>query len=318
MAATGNEAVILRQLKSFKDWVVNQLAGKAASSHNHAASNITSGTLAVARGGTGITANPSMLVNLASASADTVFEATPRPGVTGTLPIARGGTGATSTAAARRALGAAANTTATTSAAGLMSAADKAKLDSMEAMGSLTAVSSVDENTNIVIADKDNKPSQMVGIDEVSSWTSDYIDSDYETIQITGALYFNNTAQQFLRASANNQEIYLTEKTYDHGTYTNKHQILKGPNGKITLLRASGETDITWGDVRNIYLLAPDRPISSPTFSGLCISNVGVFMFASLGTYGTEFAYIFSPCCINSNVANVSITDSATVIGCLF
>lgn len=131
MAATGNEAVLLRQLKSFKDWVVGQLSGKAASSHNHAASNITSGILTVARGGTGVAANPSMLVNLASTSADTVFEAAPRPGVTGTLPIARGGTGATSAAAARTALGAAANTTATTSAAGLMSASDKAKLDSL-------------------------------------------------------------------------------------------------------------------------------------------------------------------------------------------
>ena len=317
MAATGNEVVILRQLKSFKDWVGNQLAGKAASSHNHAASNITSGTLTVSRGGTGITANPSMLVNLSSTSADTVFEATPRPGVTGTLPIARGGTGATSAAAARTALGAAANTTATTSVAGLMSAADKKKLDGLK-MDSLTAVSSVDENTSIVIADKDNKPSQMVGIDKVANWTSDYIDSDYETIQITGALYFNNTAQQFLRASAYNQEMCLTEKTYNLGTYTNKYAVLNGPNEKITLLRASGETDITWGDVRSIYLLAPDRPNAAPTFSGLCISNVGVFMFTSLGTYGAELAYIFIPCCINSNVANVSIADSATVIGSLF
>ena len=31
------------------------IAGKAAASHNHSASNITSGTLAVARGGTGQT-----------------------------------------------------------------------------------------------------------------------------------------------------------------------------------------------------------------------------------------------------------------------
>lgn len=51
----------------------------------------------------------------------------------GTLPLARGGTGATSAAAARTALGAAANTTATASAAGLMSAADKAKLDGLSA-----------------------------------------------------------------------------------------------------------------------------------------------------------------------------------------
>ena len=83
--------------------------GAAASSHNHSAANITSGTLAVARGGTGITSNPSMLVNLGSTSAASVFAASPRPGVTGTLPISRGGTGATTAAAARTALGAAAS-----------------------------------------------------------------------------------------------------------------------------------------------------------------------------------------------------------------
>lgn len=61
-----------------------------------AASKITSGTLGVARGGTGVTANPLLLVNLASTSAASVFAASPRPGVTGVLPIANGGTGATS------------------------------------------------------------------------------------------------------------------------------------------------------------------------------------------------------------------------------
>ena len=82
--------------------------GAAASSHNHSAANITSGTLAVARGGTGITSNPSMLVNLGSTSAASVFATSPRPGITGTLSIAHGGTGATTAAAARSALGAAA------------------------------------------------------------------------------------------------------------------------------------------------------------------------------------------------------------------
>lgn len=80
--------------------------GKAASSHNHAASNITSGTLPVARGGTGITSNPSVLVNLGSTSAASVFAASPRPGVTGTLPVARGGTGVTSLSALATAIGA--------------------------------------------------------------------------------------------------------------------------------------------------------------------------------------------------------------------
>ena len=83
--------------------------GAAASSHNHSAANITSGTLGVARGGTGVTANPSMLVNLASTSAASVFATSPRPGVTGALGIANGGTGATTAAAARTALGAAAS-----------------------------------------------------------------------------------------------------------------------------------------------------------------------------------------------------------------
>lgn len=89
--------------------VQTQLNGKAASSHNHSAANITSGTLAVARGGTGITANPSMLVNLGSTSAASVFATSPRPGITGTLAVSHGGTGATSAASARSNLGAAAS-----------------------------------------------------------------------------------------------------------------------------------------------------------------------------------------------------------------
>ena len=89
--------------------VQTQLNGKAASSHNHSAANITSGTLAVARGGTGVTANPSMLTNLGSTSAASVFATSPRPGITGTLAVAHGGTGATSAASARSNIGAAAN-----------------------------------------------------------------------------------------------------------------------------------------------------------------------------------------------------------------
>lgn len=85
--------------------VQTQLNGKAASSHNHSASNITSGTLGVARGGTGVTSNPSMLIDLASTSAASVFASSPRPGVTGALPIANGGTGATTAAAALTNLG---------------------------------------------------------------------------------------------------------------------------------------------------------------------------------------------------------------------
>lgn len=49
--------------------------------------------LAVNKGGTGLTANPSMLVNLASGNAANVLAASPRPGVTGALGLANGGLG---------------------------------------------------------------------------------------------------------------------------------------------------------------------------------------------------------------------------------
>lgn len=50
-------------------------------------------TLAVSKGGTGLTASPSMLINLGSSSADTILKASPRPGVTGVLGLANGGLG---------------------------------------------------------------------------------------------------------------------------------------------------------------------------------------------------------------------------------
>lgn len=51
--------------------------------------------LPVNQGGTGITSNPSMLVKLGETTADDVFKASPRPGITGTLGVAHGGTGRT-------------------------------------------------------------------------------------------------------------------------------------------------------------------------------------------------------------------------------
>ena len=73
--------------------------GAAATSHDHSAANITSGTLAIARGGTGrtTTANGAMYATSAGGAISM-----------GTLPIAQGGTGKTTAAEARSALDAAA------------------------------------------------------------------------------------------------------------------------------------------------------------------------------------------------------------------
>lgn len=49
--------------------------------------------------GDGDQVDPSVLVNLGSGDADTIYKASPRPGITGTLAVAHGGTGATSASA---------------------------------------------------------------------------------------------------------------------------------------------------------------------------------------------------------------------------
>jgi len=67
--------------------------GAAPTSHNHSADNITSGTLTIARGGTGGTTIASARNALGLGNA------------TGAIPIANGGTGQTSIAAARNAFG---------------------------------------------------------------------------------------------------------------------------------------------------------------------------------------------------------------------
>ena len=74
-------------------WALGTIASSDIS--NIDASKITSGTLPIARGGTGLIVNPSMLINLESTTAADVFQASPRPGIVGTLPIGYGGTGNT-------------------------------------------------------------------------------------------------------------------------------------------------------------------------------------------------------------------------------
>lgn len=63
------------------------------------------GTLPIGKGGTGLTASPSILVNLEGTGAANVMQASPRPGVTGTLGAGHGGTGHTSLQATRNAMG---------------------------------------------------------------------------------------------------------------------------------------------------------------------------------------------------------------------
>lgn len=105
-ATTATSAKSATKLATARTITAN-LASSAAGSFDGSA-DITvgvTGTLPIANGGTGLTSAPSMLVNLASTTATSPLQASPRPGVTGTLPIANGGTGQTTAAGVRNALG---------------------------------------------------------------------------------------------------------------------------------------------------------------------------------------------------------------------
>ena len=73
--------------------------------HLETGADCITGTLGVANGGTGLTASPSLLVDLASDQTANVLQTSPRPGCGGILPISRGGTGVTSIDALKSALG---------------------------------------------------------------------------------------------------------------------------------------------------------------------------------------------------------------------
>lgn len=93
-ATTANSAKKLSNSRTF----LTNLASTSSASFNGTA-NVTpgvTGILPITNGGTGLSSNPSMLVNLASTAAANVLTASPRPGVTGVLPVANGGTGTTS------------------------------------------------------------------------------------------------------------------------------------------------------------------------------------------------------------------------------
>ena len=77
--------------------------GKANGTHTHSASDITSGAVPVARGGTGATTASAALTNLGAAASSHNHSAANI--TSGTLAMARGGTGATSAAGIRTAIG---------------------------------------------------------------------------------------------------------------------------------------------------------------------------------------------------------------------
>ena len=92
MAANGNEAITLNQLKQFDSFgaenITPEAIGAADAEHVHDASDVTTGTILPARGGAG---QPSLQSTRAEMGLGNTLSA---------LPIANGGTGAATAAGA--------------------------------------------------------------------------------------------------------------------------------------------------------------------------------------------------------------------------
>lgn len=91
--ASTNNAVVIGNSSNAANAMQTVATGNGAFYAEAANGKPKFGTLPVAQGGTGLTANPSMLTDLASGTAASVLTASPRPGVTGILGRANGGTG---------------------------------------------------------------------------------------------------------------------------------------------------------------------------------------------------------------------------------
>ena len=174
-------------------------AAFAAMTHLHSASDITSGTLGVARGGTGKSDVPSMLADLASENAVSPYDATPRPGVTGLLPVAHGGTGASTAAAARANLDAAQSE----NAAGSLADAEQAIADNAAAIAALGE--SVSQHMAAV---------RVVGEDDAGTVQVHFIGENNADLFIAFRPSTDNANKGNLRAAYKTpQGTWLSEKT---------------------------------------------------------------------------------------------------------
>ena len=197
--------------------------GATPGSHTHSAANITSGTLAVARGGTGLTAAPSLLVNLGSTTAASVFAASPRPGITGTLTISHGGTGATTAAGVLTNLG----ITAT--------AAELNKLDGVTATA--TELNYVDGVTSNIQTQINNVKPKLVTVTLSSSqWTES--SSGYTQKETVSGVSATETAQMInIIPKVSNQAAYIQAGVYASAQAANSitFTALKKPTVNLTV-----------------------------------------------------------------------------------
>lgn len=117
----------------------------------------TSGPVPVANGGSGLSASPSLLVNLASAAAASVMQASPRPGVTGVLGTANGGTGSANPTTGLSNLGGVAKAGDTMT--GNLTLADGAALIKKSTTADVTAnPAEAVYYSGVVTSDKNNRP----------------------------------------------------------------------------------------------------------------------------------------------------------------
>ena len=251
--------------------IQTQLNNKAASSHNHAASNITSGTLnsdrlptvPIAKGGTGATTAAGALTNLGITA--TATELNKLDGVTATTAEINYVDGVTSNIQTQlngKAASGHTHSAATTSAAGFMSASDKTKLDGIATgatryesqllwgnahkVGSISPVDAAASSLHSANRLQFAKPAGITieySRDGGSTWV-DYGSSDASKVKLVSGIGSSHSIGGHSSGVTINDKLRITLDATAMGVYTSCKKVLinlstNGANGSNVIIEKS-------------------------------------------------------------------------------
>lgn len=261
------------------------------------------GTLPIAQGGTGLTASPSMLVNLGSTTAANVLVASPRPGVTGVLPVANGGTGVSSFA----------NAAATTSAYGFtkLSSTASSTVENLAATpkGVQNAINALDVSA---ITGAVNKTITSI------SETDGKISATYSNIGSLNTSALTAGTLGVARGGTGAASFSTNQLVLSGSSSTNALTTLSGGNeGKVLISRGANTVPV-WGNP--VFNILSSQDLDTQYVWDIISSNSTGSYYSELTTFGWKYissSYTYIHCyttCTAASSTTVTLGGTHTLI----